>query len=202
MLISTDPGVWVSALCTLAVFSYLFKDNAFWKATEHIFVGFTAAYTVGQTFHTRIKPTIINQVLGEGRWSYIIPILLGLAIYMRFSPSLIWITRYPLSMWVGYGAGLTLAYSVPPLLTQVRGSFREMVTLNDWIYWAATVATLTYFIFTISRDKWGIGYSATAGRWVLMIALGASFGNTVLYRYNLLLARINYLFIDWLQIAG
>ncbi len=202
MLVSTEPGVWVAALATLACFSYLYKDNPVWKFTEHAYVGMSAAYTVGNTFHVRIKPTIMDDLLTRGYWSYVIPILIGLAIYTRFSPSLTWISRYPLSLWVGYGAGLTLSYSVPPMMGQVTGTFRTLTTVNDWIYWLGVVCTLMYFFFTVSRENPVVKYGASAGRWIIMIGLGASFGNTVIYRYNLMLQRMNMLFIEWLQIAG
>ena len=32
-------GVWFAVLFTLSIFSYLYGDNPFYKAAEHIFVG-------------------------------------------------------------------------------------------------------------------------------------------------------------------
>ena len=39
---SHDPGIWVGALLTLFVFSFLYKDNPFYKFAEHLFVGVSA----------------------------------------------------------------------------------------------------------------------------------------------------------------
>ena len=35
-------GAWVAAFLTLAIFSFLYKDNPFYKIAEHIFVGISA----------------------------------------------------------------------------------------------------------------------------------------------------------------
>jgi hypothetical protein len=32
-------SLWVSALLTLMIFSFLYKDNPFYKFAEHLFVG-------------------------------------------------------------------------------------------------------------------------------------------------------------------
>ena len=45
----TAPGLgtWTAAACTLAVFSYLYRDNALWRAVEHLYVGLSAGYGLG-----------------------------------------------------------------------------------------------------------------------------------------------------------
>ena len=202
MLISTDPMIWVGAIATIAVFSWLYKDNPAWKVTEHAYVGMTAAYTIGYQWHSRIVPTIQNDILRDGTFSYIIPILIGLAIYTRFVPSVSWLSRYPLSLWVGYGAGMVLAFNVPPMMGQIVGTFRLFDSVDNIIFWICTVSTLMYFFFTISRDNPVVKYGAVIGRWAIMVALGTSFGNTVIYRYNLMLQRINFLLLDWLQLGA
>ena len=32
-------GAWIAVFLTLAIFSFLYKDNAFYKIAEHLFVG-------------------------------------------------------------------------------------------------------------------------------------------------------------------
>ncbi len=201
MLITNDPMIWVGALATLAVFSFLYQDNPAWKVTEHAYVGLTAAYTIGQQFHNFIKPTVMDRIIGDGYWSYVIPALIGLAIYTRYSASLNWVSRYPLSLWVGYGAGMVLAYRPAVLFGQITGTFRVFDGADNILFWICCVTTLMYFFFTISRENPVVNYGASIGRWAIMVALGTAFGNTAIYRFNLLLQRINYLFFEWLQIG-
>ena len=44
MEFSTILGAWVAAFLTIGIFSYLYKDNPFYKAAEHLFVGVSAGY--------------------------------------------------------------------------------------------------------------------------------------------------------------
>ena len=43
-------GIWMSVFLTLCIFSFLYKDNPFYKAAEHIFVGVSAGYIFTITF--------------------------------------------------------------------------------------------------------------------------------------------------------
>ena len=37
-------GAWIAVFLTLGIFSYLYKDNPFYKTAEHLFVGVSAGY--------------------------------------------------------------------------------------------------------------------------------------------------------------
>jgi len=39
-------GTWVAASLTLAILSFLYKDNPFYKVAEHIYVGTSAGFAV------------------------------------------------------------------------------------------------------------------------------------------------------------
>ncbi len=41
---ATIFGIWLAAFLTLCIFSFLFKDNPFYKLAEHLFVGVSAGY--------------------------------------------------------------------------------------------------------------------------------------------------------------
>ncbi len=195
---SMEPQVWVAALFTLCFFTFLYKENLIFRTVEHIYIGLTAAYTVGLAYHSRVLPTIQTDLLERGYWSYVIPILLGLLIYTRYFPQVAWLARYPLSFWVGYGAGVVLAFQVGPLMGQLVAMMRTWADLNAFLLWAFSMCALIYFFFTIKRENPAVGYPAWLGRWVIVIGLGAAFGNTVLYRWNLLIGRMNFLLFDWL----
>ena len=44
MSFSAILGAWIAAFLTLGIFSYLYRDNPFYKIAEHVFVGVSAAY--------------------------------------------------------------------------------------------------------------------------------------------------------------
>lgn len=198
---STEFGVWVAALFTICFFTFLYKENQVFRTVEHIYVGLTAAYTVGFAYHTRIVPTVTTDILQDGKWSYILPIILGLLIYTRYFPQVSWLARYPLSFWVGYGAGMVLAFTVAPLMGQLTALMRSWVDFNAFLLWVFSLAVLIYFFFTVKREYPFIGYPAWLGRWVIVVGLGAAFGNTVLYRWTLFVGRMQFLLFDWLGIG-
>ena len=55
-------GAWISVLLTLAIFSYLYRDNPFYKAAEHIFVGVSAGYWAATFFWTQVHPNLFGRL--------------------------------------------------------------------------------------------------------------------------------------------
>lgn len=202
-----EPGTLVGAIITLAVLSFLIKDNPVFDLFQNAFVGLYFAYSIGLYYHSYIRPTIVDDIIKKGSYSYIIPVIIGLLVYFMFVPSLSWIARYPMSFWVGYGAGYILAFRPGALLPQITSTFTKFYgqatfggTINAILVFLSVVTALAYFFFTVRKQGTFVGYSAEAGRWVIMIALGAAFGSTVLYRITLFVGRMQFLLGDWLGI--
>lgn len=55
-------GAWIAVFLTLAIFSYLYKDNPFYKIAEHIFVGVSAGYWASMFFWTQIQPNLFGRL--------------------------------------------------------------------------------------------------------------------------------------------
>ena len=55
-------GAWIAAFLTLAIFSFLYKDNPFYKIAEHIFVGVSAGYWMSMFFWTQIQPNLFGRL--------------------------------------------------------------------------------------------------------------------------------------------
>ncbi len=55
-------GAWIAAFLTLAIFSYLYKDNPFYKIAEHVFVGVSAGYWASMFFWTQIQPNLFGRL--------------------------------------------------------------------------------------------------------------------------------------------
>lgn len=52
-------GIWLSAYFTLSIFSFLYKDNPFYKLAEQIFVGLSAAYWLVYTIYNILIPNLL-----------------------------------------------------------------------------------------------------------------------------------------------
>jgi len=62
MTFGTILGAWIAAFLTLAIFSYLYKDNPFYKIAEHLFVGISAGYWASMFFWTQIQPNLFGRL--------------------------------------------------------------------------------------------------------------------------------------------
>ena len=55
-------GTWFAVFLTLAIFSYLYDDNPFYKAAEYIFVGVSAGYWTVTFFWTQVQPNLFGRL--------------------------------------------------------------------------------------------------------------------------------------------
>lgn len=210
MNISLNPQVWVIAIATLMVYSYLWKDNAAYRLIEHVFLGLAVAHGVVLTWDTGILPRVRNNIIAQGEWPFVVVGLLGLLMYTRLaSPKWSWLSRYPVALFVGYGVGMSMGVSPRPWLVAVRDSFRDLwvvrdgvfrfqATLDEWVFFIALMSVVMYFFFTIPHRVTFVRVGSLVGRYAIMVSFGAAFGNTVAGRISLFLGRLQFLLQDWL----
>lgn len=203
---TTTVQIWIAALGTLALYSFLYKENPFYRTAEHLFIGLSAAHGIVMTFDSYIRQVWRDEIVAEGQYFLIFWLLIGCLIYARYFKGINWLARIPMSLTVGYGVGYTLGYTPLSLINQVTDNFIQFsgatfgVTLNNIIFFIVSMSALAYFFFTIAREKYGMNTIATIGRYGIIVALGVSYGSTVQGRISLLLGRLEFLFKDWMHI--
>jgi hypothetical protein len=207
---STTIGIWVAALLTLAIFSFLYKDNPFYKFAEHLMVGVSAGYWVLILFYTAFMPKVV-QNLQAGNWWYLIPTLLGLLMWTRLFKGWSWVSRYPLAIYIGVTSGVAITlemkakvieqlYGSIDLVTQMNSANASTaLTINNLIILIGVITALIYFFFS-KEHKGATGFLAQIGIATLMIGFGASFGFTVMARISLLIQRLQFLMFDWINL--
>jgi hypothetical protein len=145
--------VTLSAFMTLAILSFMYRDNPYYKFAEHLFVGVSAAYWMCMGFWSTIVGNLVPRISenlsnffqvpysGGGldvglfffsyRYFYFIPIILGVLLLMRLVPKVGWISRWPLAFIVGTFAGLNLVrYLQSDFIIQISASFVPLFV--DW----------------------------------------------------------------------
>ncbi len=193
-------GITVAAFFTLCLYSFLYKDNPFYKLAEHIFAGISAGYYVGLVWHSVIKQQLWLPLFNEGQYLLIIPGIFGVMMFVRFIPRLSWISRLSLAFVVGNTAGITIIQQLHGMvLPQVRSTFLSVVTFSGVVMVVGVISTLIYFYFS-KEHKGALGLVAQIGIWFIMISFGASFGYTVMARVSLLIGRAQFLLTNWLHI--
>ena len=190
-------GIWIGAFLTLALYSFLYKDNPIYKFAEHLFVGVSAGYWLSRAYRDTILPNFWNP-LQEGTFLVIVPGVLGVMMLMRLLPKIGWVSRWPLSFIIGYGSGLYfITYLQSNAVDQVRATLLPLNSINNFLLVVGVLTGLVYFFF--SKEHKGVfGGTAKVVIYFLMVAFGASFGYTVMARISLLIGRMQFLLFEWL----
>lgn len=195
------PAVWTGALLSLAVLSYLYKDNPAWRVAEHLYVGLAAGYALGYTWQNYLRPVVIARIFDRGELVWLLPVALGLAIYTRYVPGWAWLARFPVGIWVGYGAGYVLAYLPRIVLGQVIGSMVPLTGVRNVLLLVCLLGGFATFVFTLPDRPGALRVAGSVGRYAILIALGVAFGGAVLYRFTLLYGQIHFLVHTWLGLG-
>ena len=218
-------GLWVAAFFTLAIFSFLYRDNPFYKVAESVLVGVSAGYWIVVAFWDVLIPNLLGKISPSAvqswaipglsgpeaipNYTYLVPLMLGVMLLWRLAPVGAWISRWPLAFVIGAFAGLQLiGYLHGDFLSQIRNSILPLVALNqgsvdvgksieNTLIVTGVLCCIAYFFFSFEH-KGIMGGAARMGTWFLMITFGASFGYTVMGRIALLAIRLEFLLDDWL----
>lgn len=211
MNISTEPWVWIAAILSLFILSFLYKENPFFRIAEHVFLGVANGYLVTFYWHRILMPILFRPLFQQGELLLIIPFTVGMLYLTRFIPRISWLVRIPIALFMGYWTGVYIpAVIQASIIKQVQGTILTPTNFQAWnagpwgIVWSAIVfvgvlCTLTYFYF--SREHKGIiGVTSRIGIIFVMIGFGAAFGYTVMARVSLLIGKLQFLLGDWLGI--
>ncbi len=195
------------AICTLAILSVLYKENAIYRLFEHIFIGLGAGYGVVITWREVLEPEWWVP-LKAGGWYWLVPMFLAMLYYTVYSKKYAWMSRLLVSTLFGVAAGQAFQGFAAQILPQVSKSFKPLwgagVTPGDMfknlVFTVTLLCVLVYFFFSFRQDKPTVRSVATSGRWLMMIAFGAVFGSTVMGRFSLFIGRAQFLLNDWLGV--
>lgn len=224
---TSSIAVWttiVGGLATLAIFSFLIKENAFYRFFEHIFLGIAAGLGPMLIIRDFMWPNILEPMLGltviyypDGTVEepyqplyllYLIPMVFGCLYYCIYSQRHAWLAKLVIGFTLGASGALAIrgffseavpqiAGSFKPLLVFVDGELSLFASLSNALFVATLLLVLNYFFFTFGREGSIQGRIAPLGRPLLMVCFGAFFGSTVMARLALLVERVQFILGDW-----
>jgi hypothetical protein len=219
---STDPGIWLAAFLSLAIYSFLYKDNPVYRLAESLLIGISVGFLLVVAFDTTILPKALEPIAAQIKnistngasgipmliW-VIIPVLLGIFMFARFVPGWAWLSRIALALYIGFGAGVSIPATMQSyILKQIEGTVRPFLTIRSpWDAFSALlilvglIAVISYFFFSKAHTG-NFGRVARLGTWFLMVFFGATFGYTVMARISLLIGRLQFLLGDWLGLIS
>lgn len=207
---------------TLAIFSFLIKENPFYRFFEHLFIGVSAGLLPILTIRNLLYPNVIGPLIGadvqifpDGEianpyndWNllFIIPLFIGLFYYAVFVPKISWLSRLVVGISLGYSAGLSIKGFFAEMTPQVLGSFKPLYvpgdlgeSINNSVFVITLLLVMYYFFCTFKGDSSSHNSARYTARLLLMVCFGAFFGSTVMARMALLVERLQFLIGEWWQ---
>jgi hypothetical protein len=147
-------GVWIGAILTLGILSFLYKDNPFYKFAEAVFLGISAGYWFVSLFWQNLVPKLfdnlgITRIFSSGaeegalqnlfahgqydeRIWYLAAGILGIMMLLRLVPKVGWISRWPLAFVVGTTSGVYLTrYLASNALAQINNSLKDFIPIGQ-----------------------------------------------------------------------
>lgn len=205
------------AICTVAIYSLLWRENPAYRLFEYLFLGIGAAYGATRLF----QDSLINDwwvPMKAGQWWWMVPFLLGLLYFTIYFSKLAWMARMLIGTLMGLAAGLQIQQVAITYFPQVTDSFRPLLpravpaymklmdkpvlnsvnveAANNVVFFVTLVAVMTYFFFSFEHKGKFITGTAKLGRWLLMLSFGTMFGSTITARAALAVSRIIYVLGD------
>ncbi len=206
MELSIIVGTWISIFLTLAILSFLYDDNPFYKFAEHLFMGVGLGYGTIETYYGVFKPKLLTPLIEEHRLLSLAPLLLLLLLFAKLTRNHQHWARMPIAFIVAAFAGVKLTGEANGrLLAQIKATMpnlQELYQESGWWDWdkngdgvisglvlvLGLCACLLHFYFSAKHNK-PMRVISRIGILTLMLSFGASFGFTVMGRISLAIGR-------------
>ncbi len=228
MNIATEFWTWNAAILTIAIFSFLWRDNPLYRIAEHLYIGVANGYSITLTYFNVVVPMMIDPLVNAGKmvkqdgfstavlnpfndanFFIILPMMVGALYITRFIPKISWMVRIPIGLTMGYYTAISIPASFEAgILRQLEASIVTRAQLAEFWpgFWTivillSTLATLIYFFFS-TEQKGVLRPISNFGILMVMIGFGASFGLTVMARISLAIGRFIFIFKDWLGVVS
>lgn len=203
-------GALLGFVLTIAVFSYLWGDNAIFRIAAHLFIGVTAGYVTIVVIHNVILPQMIFPFIEDDQNTKIFAILfliLGVLMLTKISPRLTKLGNPAVAYLVGVGAAAAIGGAIMgTLFPQTSVSMRLFVDqenpLNALIILVGTLATLLYFHFgirrkgseeqAVQRPAW-LETISGVGQFFIAVTFAALFTGVYLATITALIERMSFI---------
>lgn len=194
-------GILVGFLLTIAILSFVIKDNPLYRLAVHVLVGVSAGYAVVIVINEVVLPlfdTLSRSTSLPVRLYWIVPLILAALLLLKLIPRTAWIGNSAMAVIVGVGAAVGLLGAiVGTLLPQILVQYDDAL-LGIGIGLLAIIA-LAYFFFTARQSEQGLAkmpnwypYLGAAGRVVITMTLAGLFAGALNTSIVLLVQRVGF----------
>lgn len=217
-----DPlPVWIGAIVTLGVFSYLARDNPFYRVVQQAALGVSVGIGVTVAWQQVLQPMwwtpVVGALRGAADWKgalWLLALAPGSLWYFQLSKRWFWVSTLVSGLFVGVASGLAFKNQILLIMPQIGACLKPLNPcagpegftwpalqdcLNNLLMLVGLLGTLLYFFFSIRTEGRWLAGPMRFGRLMIMVALGAMFGNTVMTRMAYLIERLQFLYETWLR---
>ncbi|MBD3401608.1 hypothetical protein GF420_01830 [candidate division GN15 bacterium] len=202
-----DIGTIVAGILTLAILTFLYRDNPIYKMAESILIGVAIGYILVITWTNSLMALLFKPLFGAGEGWLLVPLLLGLMMFGRLFKKTSLLSRIPIGVLIGSGAGVAIpAMLEARTLRQLSATVSPVIAdgsldISMLVILVGVLSTLIYFYFSREQVGWW-GKTAKLGTYFLMIFFGTTFGYTVMSRMSTFIGRMEFLLTDFLRIIN
>ncbi|HSV74653.1 MAG TPA: hypothetical protein VLH79_12915 [Chthonomonadales bacterium] len=211
--------IWIGAFATIAIFSFLYRENRLFRFAEHALLGLGIGFAVAATVTDILLPKWwrpLTSAWSDGAWGLlalqVLVGLLGLMWYGLYHPKTVWIARIVMGLTIGAGAGLAFKAEINDKLPQLIATFKSPYVpsgewtmlnnpVNNTLFVIIVLSVLSYFFFSADQRNLPLRAGAQTGRLCLMVTFGVFFGNTIMTRMSVFIERVWFLLQRWLGVA-
>ncbi|MGC8863648.1 MAG: hypothetical protein ACP5R5_12845 [Armatimonadota bacterium] len=142
----TSPAawqIWLAALVTLGIYSYLWNDNRLYRLLLNVMIGLGVGYSFIVIWKNVLGPLWWQPMTrgfaavargfapGSAGALWVLVGLLGTLWYFQFSRKYLWLSRIVIGMTLGAGAGMTFKQQFLLNAPQITDSFRPLIARAD-----------------------------------------------------------------------
>jgi hypothetical protein len=205
-----DAGPALGSILMIFVMTYFFFGD--WWPHRFAMDVFLALYMAFQSTNMfgRLLKIVVTPITTGSDISYLIPVLVGPLLYTVIWRRWAWLSRWPATILVGVGTGLSMAsYIVSDVLVQIVTGWQlsmPLTSFNGWVTFLGLVFTIWYFVYSVPHKGPGptpaiLDGLANVGKGFLMCYMAGKYAASIQMRLVSFISIMQHIFGRWLGIG-
>jgi len=184
--------VTLSVLITVAVYSFLYRENMAFRLAEHVIIGSFTGHALVMAIKNINESAVARVSVGE--IGYFIPIILGVLFFTRYIREYDWLQRYPLAVVIGISSAVAARSFIEGWIwksLQVTIS-TPLNNLDHILILLAMLIAMSYFTFTIKHTG-VVGSITRIGKIVILLVFGLTIPFDLISRLGSITSRLEWM---------
>lgn len=143
--------VTIGVICTIGLYTVLYRESKFYRFFEHLFLGLAVGFAIVALWTETLKESWWDKMVGAGPdkdavlgtpgyWAYVMLIPIGLMGYFVFSKKYNWMSRIPIGIILGLWAGMQPSAWWKRYGAQMQSTLRPVFPTTGTVFHPSTAA--------------------------------------------------------------